>query len=670
MRLGPGKAALCWLRHVGGAALLCVSLTLSAHTGAPLSSAWQPWQDEIERISESGLDDGNRHARLADVQSRLPADAPYSLRRELIQRLIDSAASEQLQAPRVEELRLLAAQHGDRDTAALMQIKQIFDAHADDNIEISLHALDKVRLALPEASAEVEEAMNRAYAYMYWDVGSFELALRHLLILRTLALALGSGEDDRDRQLALSEIIARLYVDMRDMQAALLELDGMAKLAPEADWPARLRNNVAATRAAALRENGRAAEAIALLEARLLATTDSRDNTSQRLRQALAETWLADARPDRALPVAQDMVRYGQDGSPYYLAEGQVLQGAAEAELGRVDQGLASIQTGLDHFRNAAHLVALQRGLDRKVAVLTAANRPAEALAALSEEHALTLSLYSNNRALGVARLQVQENVAAQQREIARLSASNALQAERLRLQNARDVAWVAVSLLGAGTIVLLMLLLRSSRRRQDALFKDALTGAYNRHHFERWRDAHPVPAGKQRMLALIDLDHFKSINDQYGHGGGDDALREVAKRLLGVMKGSGELFRWGGEEFLLVGDLPEATDIEPWLHDVLRSFQPRIQYAGQEITVGASIGCIAINDPDVFRDHFDCALRWSDAGLYLAKSNGRGRAVWLSDGKQRLCQPDARLPENPEQLQHWHEAGKIRVSTVLAAAA
>ncbi|MDO5609408.1 MAG: GGDEF domain-containing protein [Pseudomonadota bacterium] len=669
MRFEPGRHVLCRLRHLAGAALLCVSFTLSAQTSTPITDAWAPWQDEIEQISESGLDDASRHARLADLQARLPADAPYPVQRTLLQRLIDSTANQQEQLAHVDQLRQLADRHADRDTAALMQIKQIFDAHADDNIEVSLHALDKVRLVLSAASVEVEQAMNRAYAYMYWDVGNFELALRHLLLLRTLLPS--RNEQDIDRHLELGEIIARLYLDMRDMPAALLELDGMRKLRPEAGWPEGLRNNATATRASALRETGHARQAITLLEARLATLgADGGGNTGQRLRQSLAESWLAARQPQQALQIAQDMVRYGRDGSPYYLAEGQVLQGTAEAGTGRVDQGIASIQMGLDHFRAAAHLVALQRGLARKVAVLAAAGRPAEALAALGEEHALTMSLYDSNRALGVARLQVQENVAMQQQEIARLSADNALQEERLRLQKLRGAAWMSISLLGGGAIVLLMLLLRSSRRRQDALFKDSLTGAYNRHHFQRWRDAHPLPVGKQRMLALIDLDHFKSINDQYGHGGGDDALREVAKRLRAVMRDSGELFRWGGEEFLLIGDLPAGAEIVPWLHEMLRSLQPALDSAGREIKVAASIGCVAINDPEVFRDHFDCALRWSDAGLYLAKANGRARAVWLADGTQRLYQSGAKLPANPAQLLHWHEAGKIRVTMVLAEAA
>src|SRR3546814_13481459 len=85
---------------------------------------------------------------------------------------------------------------------------------------------------------------------------------------------------------------------------------------------------------------------------------------------------------------------------------------------------------------------------------------------------------------------------------------------------------------------------------------RDPLTGFFSRGSGEeilrlQWDSAQRKDG--PLALAFIDLDHFKSINDNHGHESGDQVLREAARRLVATLRGSDSLLRWGGEEFLLI---------------------------------------------------------------------------------------------------------------------
>ena len=91
----------------------------------------------------------------------------------------------------------------------------------------------------------------------------------------------------------------------------------------------------------------------------------------------------------------------------------------------------------------------------------------------------------------------------------------------------------------------------RAAREQQlkDELYRDPLTGIYNRRYYEEVARKTIGPAG----VALMDVDDFKVVNDTYGHGYGDDVLREAGRLMLEEMLGKGIASRFGGEEFMLV---------------------------------------------------------------------------------------------------------------------
>jgi len=130
---------------------------------------------------------------------------------------------------------------------------------------------------------------------------------------------------------------------------------------------------------------------------------------------------------------------------------------------------------------------------------------------------------------------------------------------------------------------------------------------------------------GEQFALLLLDLDHFKSINDTYGHSAGDEVLRVIAARMVLDLRPFDQVFRVGGEEFavLLCGaESPSACQIANRLLHAIAS-RP-IPLATAELSVTASIGAVT----DAVGSDPAALYHAADSALYHAKTTGRNRVV------------------------------------------
>jgi two-component system cell cycle response regulator len=158
---------------------------------------------------------------------------------------------------------------------------------------------------------------------------------------------------------------------------------------------------------------------------------------------------------------------------------------------------------------------------------------------------------------------------------------------------------------------------------------RDYLTNLWNRsailQQLERelarsWREGEPVG------VILGDLDHFKAINDTWGHAAGDLALREAAERMKSSLRPYDSLGRYGGEEFLLV--LPGASlEDTIWLADRVRLAirNEPVMWQKANVTLSCSFGCTSGQGGRVTADEL---IRIADEALYAAKRGGRDRAV------------------------------------------
>lgn len=170
--------------------------------------------------------------------------------------------------------------------------------------------------------------------------------------------------------------------------------------------------------------------------------------------------------------------------------------------------------------------------------------------------------------------------------------------------------------------------------------FTDVLTGWHNRRYLQVRLGEELARArrdGETLTCLMLDLDHFKHINDTWGHGAGDDVLRELAQRVEAQVRASDVAARYGGEEFVIL--LPHTgTQAGGLLAERIRRAVregPVPVGEGQEVRVTASIGVASVapraGDTDL-KNLGESLLARADVALYQAKSAGRDRVVLAAE--------------------------------------
>ncbi len=163
-------------------------------------------------------------------------------------------------------------------------------------------------------------------------------------------------------------------------------------------------------------------------------------------------------------------------------------------------------------------------------------------------------------------------------------------------------------------------------QRIEELAELDELTGSHNRRSIMKALDDEILRSARTKAscsVALIDLDWFKRINDQFGHPTGDEVLRTFAITMFANIRGIDKFGRYGGEEFLLI--LPEASNIEALrILDRLRKIVADLDWStiSQGMTVTLSAGVVTLRSDETA----DSILARADIALYQAKKMGRNR--------------------------------------------
>lgn len=208
-----------------------------------------------------------------------------------------------------------------------------------------------------------------------------------------------------------------------------------------------------------------------------------------------------------------------------------------------------------------------------------------------------------------------------------------------VRLVLGQDQSWVPQfsAMVIAGTLLTVLLLVRLRLAQRDVIAGarfllpvgiDGLTGLANRSAFCRAFDEALADMDRRGgiTLLLLDLDHFKEINDSHGHHAGDAVLSEVGHRLRSTCGPETVIGRLGGDEFaILIQGVPAATDVDAACRLIIAAIRKPILRDGQVFGVGASIGFLSTQERGATRDDL---MRRADRALYCAKAGGRSCAV------------------------------------------
>lgn len=356
-----------------------------------------------------------------------------------------------------------------------------------------------------------------------------------------------------------------------------------------------------------------------------------------------AQILMARQRPEEALHWIDETIRLGKssDGARALLVKNMARMQTLQA-LEKHDQ---VVQVGEQVLLTAADVgdrLIERNALQIYAQSLNAIKRSADAFKAMARFSALNAEVASSMTSRRIADLEA----SLKRRELESSLALTEKQRDLSRLQGERQkLIIVAAAGVGLALIATVMWLLAHARRvrvanqqlkSQSEQLKrasetDALTGLPNRRGVTLAFGQLRVQPDSRLVVMLLDIDHFKRINDRYGHAGGDDVLRELGRRLLATTPVGMFAARWGGEEFLVCGQFPvanatqQAMALAQQLLEVIRA-EP-IAAAGTNLAVTTSIG-VALSDlsePMVSAlSKLDILLQAADIALYEAKVAGR----------------------------------------------
>jgi diguanylate cyclase (GGDEF)-like protein len=340
-------------------------------------------------------------------------------------------------------------------------------------------------------------------------------------------------------------------------------------------------------------------------------------------------------RPAEALAVLDlALARYLETGEMEMVASTRLSRGVALRMLGRVGESLRELEAARARFASTGNRRFLEKVHEERALSYAAGGQWDSAYAARTAQLELQRALEAESRDEQSARIRVQFDAEHREEENRRLARENALRGQALaaagrirRLQLA--VILLSLAIIGA-LAVMIVRQVAGARRLSVLALTDELTRMPNRRHVlmigeEHFRAARKRGAGYS--IVMLDLDHFKAINDSFGHDVGDAVLRRVAEVFRQSLRAEDRMGRLGGEEFIAVLPGASASDAREVAERVRRSVEATdMTPVHPEVgTVTVSVGVAAYSPID---RSFAALCHRADDSLYRAKEAGRNRVV------------------------------------------
>ena len=331
------------------------------------------------------------------------------------------------------------------------------------------------------------------------------------------------------------------------------------------------------------------------------------------------------------------------------LATARINLGQAYLATGRLAEGKRSFEAGLASYEKSGDKPELQAVLSEYGAVLERAGDYAAAVEAYHRERSLSNELFEKRRQKAMLELQEKYDADKKQRQIELLEREN--QVKSVEIDNRRlqqRVWWLLAVVFGLASLVVgllyrkvrhanAQLYLKNQELKQQSV-RDPLTGLYNRRHFQDYMRNHRVDekrgagtSGEEMVSALflMDVDHFKHINETWGHGAGDAVLIRIAESLREILRETDMIVRWGGEEFLAFLPAIPKSGLDEVARRLLNGISATsIAFQGTTLNVNVSIGYAPYPlAPGGKPLPWERAVNLVDMALYMAKGHGRNRA-------------------------------------------
>ncbi len=312
-------------------------------------------------------------------------------------------------------------------------------------------------------------------------------------------------------------------------------------------------------------------------------------------------------------------------------ARARLSRGTALRALGRPAEALADLDAARVHFDSTRNTRFLERLHDERALAFAAAGDWRGAYEARGTQLRLQQALAEQLKEEHTSRLRVQFDTEKKEAENRALLLENRLRGQRLAaVARIRRLQTVIIALSAVIMVILAVLVARhvqSERRLRTMAMTDELTRLPNRRHLLAVAHERLADAGRtQKPISILalDVDHFKRINDTFGHEVGDTVLRRVAETCRGALRHDDSIGRTGGEEFVVV--LPHAdADRAMEIAERLRAAVERLDWADVDPALRVTVS-VGVAERATADDDFAALSRRADDSLYRAKKLGRNR--------------------------------------------
>ena len=676
------KHAARIIRRAGrGLGLAALLVPLLAAAATPAGPAANPAADRIDTLVREGYERPAQALAALVALRREPADSADD-QRVLLQAIgsVEARSGNAAGAAAIAEqlLALAPVDPAGRAVASSNLVRAQVAEQAgqlDIAAALALSALPTLAAGCPgapEADAGQPAACDyrsawRALQILEWRAASQGLTVTATAYAqRALALAEWAGDVRRripnlgalamfaqlrgERELAdrLAAQMRRLADQTEDLTVRATAADLEAQLANlRGDAPAVMRLRDEALALAALAQAPR-------LQARLLIN--------------LSDAYLRIGRSADALRAAERALttvrRYNDLRAERVLA---INAGLAKVGLGRIAEGKHDLELVLELWRQSGETGRQASVLQQFGEALAAAGDARGALELYHRERRLSAELMRANRSIALKELQARNDTEARQRDIELLARNNALKTEELANRDLQQRIWWLLAAVMLLAIVLVAILYRRVRETHQRLAashlqlqaqseRDPLTNLANRRHFQAVMTQLCRSGGFDGALLLVDIDHFKHVNDLHGHAAGDEVLVEVARRLNDAVRSDDLVVRWGGEEFLILAPRAAPEQADQMAARVLTAIgQTPVVAGAQALRITASIGYARFPLPPYGAEvPWEQAVNLVDMALYTAKNQGRNRAVGIVSST--AATPEALRVVEAEFDRAWHD--------------
>ncbi len=358
----------------------------------------------------------------------------------------------------------------------------------------------------------------------------------------------------------------------------------------------------------------------------------------------LSDNALKDRNYTRAAQYAQESLASAQKtGDKTTEATARINLGQTYLGTGRLADGKKQFELGLQRLEQENNKPDLQAALREYGEALERAGDLAGSLSAYHRERDISNELFEKRRQQAMLELQEKYETEKKQRQIELLSRENQVKGAEIDNRRLQQRVWWLLALVFALAAAVVGLLYRKVRHTNAQLevknlelkaqsTLDPLTSLYNRRHFQDYMRSLKMQdhAGDTvGALFLLDVDHFKHINDNYGHAAGDAVLKMIAENLRIALRETDMIVRWGGEEFLAFLPAIPRHGVDEVARRILTTISSQaLKYGAHDITVNVSVGFSPYPlVPGGEALAWERAVNLVDMALYLAKAHGRNRA-------------------------------------------